>query len=209
MKNNDTHNCPDFNVLAEFVEGKIVQSEHKDIFLHIANCPICKDFCAFAAKERAKYITGKETKVSKKVQKEVLQEISALRGDDVQSVIAKAWNIFLFRIQSVLDSLEHAEVIAASEVHSILVFSSVPGNSAKSWKMCLKIPLQIEKFLQIELNTSKNDKVDGQLVLCGNIVMIKNGVGVIEYEVLRKSFSNPEIAFIFEDGERIIGYPEL
>ena len=39
--------------------------------------------------------------------------------------------------------------------------------------------------------------------------MIKNGVGVIEYEVLRKSFSNPEIAFIFEDGERIIGYPEL
>ena len=108
-----------------------------------------------------------------------------------------------------LDSLEHAEVIAASEVHSILVFSSVPGNSAKSWKMCLKIPSQIEKFLQIELNTSKNDKVDGQLVLCGNIVMIKNGVGVIEYEVLRKSFSNPEIAFIFEDGERIIGYPEL
>lgn len=209
MKNNDTHNCPDFNVLAEFVEGKIVQSEHKDIFLHIANCPICKDFCAFAAKERAKYITGKETKVSKKVQKEVLQEISALRGNDVQSVIAKAWNVFLFRIQSVLDSLEHAEVIAASEVHSILVFSSVPSNSAKSWKMCLKIPSQIEKFLQIELNTSKNDKVDGQLVLCGNIVMIKNGVGIIEYEVLRKSFSNPEIAFIFEDGERIIGYPEL
>lgn len=209
MKSNETSNCPDFNLLAGFVEGKILQSDYKDIYLHIANCPICNDLCSFAAKERAKYISGKGNDVPEKVQKEILEEISALRSNDVHNMIANAWNILLHRIGPVLDKLEHAEVIAASDVYSVLVFSSVSGPSAKSWKMRLRIPSQIEKFLNIEVSTLQDNKANGLLILCGNTVTIKDGHGTIEYEVLRKSFGNQEVAFIFEDGERVIGYPEI
>lgn len=203
MKKNDANNCPDYNVLAEFVEGKMLQPEHEDIFLHIANCPSCRDLCSFAAKELAKRKAGKELRVSEKVQKEILKEISAITNRN------NTWDAFRNYITHVFDSIEQAEVIAASETHCVIVFSSAPNGSDRNWKMRLQIPSQQEKNLKIELATSESSNAKGQLILCGNTVNVENGKGTIAYDVLRSSFSNPEIAFIFHDGERIAGYPEL
>ena len=60
--------CPDFNTLAEFVEGKLLEKQHAELCRHIAGCPACRDLCAFAVmaggkKQRPK-ITSMGTMIS-------------------------------------------------------------------------------------------------------------------------------------------------
>ena len=69
------------------------------------------------------------------------------------------------------------------------------------------IPNQQTDMLTLRLETPKN--VNGTLVFCGNSLAVVKGETGISYELLKKSFGNPEVAFIFEDGEKICGYPEL
>lgn len=209
MNQNMTDRCPDANDLAEFVEGRLLKAEHEDVFLHVAGCSYCRDLCAFAAKELAKEKSGKKPELSLKLKQAIRTHIGTLLGNDSQQFAVAVWEAFCKRIIPIFDSLEQADVVAASGIHSTLVFSSVSKNATNSWKMQLLIPTQIEKTLDIVLEVPGTPEINGTLILCGNEVDIRHGKGTIEYSVLRKSFSNPEVAFIFPNGEKVVGYPEI
>ena len=117
------------------------------------------------------------------------------------------WNAFINRINHLFIRLEQSEVIAASEVNSVINFTSDTYDEKHKWRLQLFIPTPQTDMLTLRLETPKN--VNGTLVFCGNSLAVVKGETGISYELLKKSFGNPEVAFIFEDGEKICGYPEL
>lgn len=207
MKQTTTDICPDNNTLAAFAEGHLLAEEHEKLFLHIAGCPRCRDLCAFAARESAKEKTGKRIRIAERTRTGILGRIAELRRNEAAR--RTAWETLFKWIEPVFDQLEHAEVIAAGENNAIIEFASDPDVSGKKWRMQLFIPNQLEKDLDIAVTVPESKKIDGRLIFCGNILDIRLGKGSIAYEALRKSFDKPEVAFVFEDGETVTGYPVI
>ena len=199
--------CPDANTLAEFVEGKLLQKEHADLFLHIANCPVCKDFCQFAAKELARRKAGKTVHVSQTVKNRIRTEIQEIQN--TQTRFSTAWINFADHISNLFQQVENTEVLAASEFLSVVTFASDSEFDHQKWVMKLFVPAQISENLPILIEVPNEQNVSGKLTLCGNTLDVRNGKAEISYQALKESFGNPEVAFCFRNGERISGHPEL
>ena len=200
--------CPDNNTLAEFVEGHLLAREHEGIFLHIADCSRCRDLCAFAAAEMAKERSGNRVKLSERSRKSILEKITLLRSG-IPACRMASWDALFKRIIPLFDQLDHAEVIAAGEQNAVIDFVSDSTDSQKSWRMQLFIPNQLEENLYVAVSIPGSPNVNGRLILCGNVLDIQQGKGVIAYDVLRKSFGNPEVAFVFANGETVAGHPKI
>ena len=197
--------CPDTNTLAEFVEGKLLGRQYAEIGEHIAGCSECRDLCRYAAKTNAK--AGKGAKLSSGIRSRILNQIKEMQKEEYSKDKQASWNVFVNRITNIFTRIEQSEVIAASEINSTINFTSNTEDENYKWKLQLFIPNQQTDMLKLRLETPKN--VNGTLVFCGNRLEVVKGETSIGYELLKKSFRNPEVAFIFEDGKKINGYPEL
>lgn len=207
MKKTTADTCPDNNTLAAFAEGRLLAKEHEKLFLHIAGCPRCRDLCTFAARELAREKSGKRIRFAERTRKRILDKIAELRGNEASR--RAAWESLFKWINPVFDQLEHAEVIAAGENNAVIEFASAPDISGKQWRMQLFIPNQLKEDLDIAVTVPETKDLNGKLVFCGNVLNIRHGKGAIAYETLRKSFNNPEVAFVFADGETVTGYPVI
>lgn len=105
---------------------------------------------------------------------------------------------------------ETAEVIAAGETQSVLVFSTENTIPAKyRWRMKLYKPSRPMDMLPITVETPAGKPVNGKLFFCANELAVENGKTAIPYkEAIKQSANANEIVFMFEDGSKIPGYPE-
>ena len=207
MKNFDNH-CPDANLLAEFIEGKLMKQEHEKIYTHIAGCRECRDLCRFAVLANRKIATNTQPKLSlrrlTKIRQSVKQEQFSLNA------VKACWDSFKAALRQIFIQQESAEVIAAGESAATVTFRSAIGTPADyDWKMALAIPTAPGGDLAIKIRSAKNPSLSGKLIFCGNELTVKNGKASIAWETLKESFSNPEVAFIFANNTRITGFPEL
>ena len=201
MGKNEKTECPDANTLAAFVEMKLLGQEYEKVFLHIAGCSTCRDYCRYAMEMNAN--GDQSSELSEQDKANILAKIRKAAREAGIGGQSAPWSVFVNRMTTIFNRLESAEVVAASELDSIISFSA---DNAK-WKMKLFIPTQATTKLRIQIEEPR--RANGTLVFCGNRLNVANGEAEIMYETLKKSFGNPEVAFIFEDGKKVFGYPEL
>ena len=197
--------CPDFNTLAEFVEGKLLEKQHAELCKHIAACPKCRDLCTFAVMAGGK---KQMPKVAIRRKATIRQNIK--RETFAANVLAAKWEEFSSRIKGFFSKMENAEVLAAGENAASVVFGCEAETPAEyNWKMVLNIPTACSGDLSIRIRTAKDPAVSGKLIFCGNELTVSNGHALIAYETLKKSFANPEVAFVFPNNTRVSGFPVL
>ena len=199
--------CPDANILAEFIEGKLLKKENKEYFLHIATCPKCKDLCQFAAKAVIRRKSRKNSNIPQNM-KQHIQELIQNIGRN-QAGNSEKWQKFTDYISKLFDVLEKSEVVAASETSTVIIFASDSDLNEEKWLAKLYIPAQLTEMLKITVETPTDLKISGQLILCGIPLEVVDGKAEISYQVLKEAFHNPEVAFCFRDQKKIPGHPEL
>lgn len=201
--------CPDTNVLTEFLDGTLQESEKQSVFTHVATCPDCHDACAFAAKVRAQSAAGKITGISEAEKEELRRKLSGSVPLCKPAAAGSTWQLFTQKLTEFFLQGD-VEVVAASDTQAELVFSALPGTGSQhKWRMFLAIPTQISDTLEIRIQTAGTKTAEGKLIFCGNKLDVRNGKTKIRYNTLKNSFHNPEIAFCFLDGEIVAGSPEL
>ncbi len=117
----------------------------------------------------------------------------------------KIWMDFCSR----LEQKEKAEVIAAGEFQSNLVYSSRNDIPMKyRWRMTLSIPALETALLHIKMESPSGKPIQGKLLYCSNELLVENGDAWISQSVIKQS-NETEVVFIFDDGTRIPGDLEL
>ena len=205
MGANEKTKCPDANTLAAFVEMKLLGQEYEDVFLHIAQCSTCRDLCRYAMEMTEK---GDQSDILSEQEKANILAKLRRTAREADGNGAKApWSIFVSQMTAIFNRLECAEVVAAGDMDTTICFSSDDAPGTIKWKMQLFIPAQATTTLRIQMEDPR--RVNGTLIFCGNQLDVTNGEAEIAYKTLKESFGNPEVAFIFEDGQKVFGYPEL
>ena len=197
--------CPDTNALAEFLEGKLFDKQHAYIAEHLSRCETCRDLCRYAAQMNAK--EKNEVKMTAKDKDAIRRQIREAQREIWKKDTQVVWRAFVSKVNAVFTQLELAEVVAASEVNSVICFSADTEDENHQWKLQLIIPNQRTDALKLKMDTPKD--ANGMLIFCGNHLNVIQGETCIDYEVFTKTYCNPEVAFVFEDGKKIAGYPLL
>lgn len=119
------------------------------------------------------------------------------------------WRIFQGKMAANQLAIESAEVIAASDERIVLTYSSEKDTPREyQWKMKLSIPGDVEP-LNIVVERPNGILLDGTLFIFGNELPVKKGVASMPFDIYKKTYTKKEIAFKFENGETIPGYPEM
>ena len=197
--------CPDANTLAAFVEMKLLGREYEDVFLHIAGCSTCRDLCRFAMEMSAK--DNQSTILPEQDKANILAQIRKTAREANGNGAKAPWSIFVRQMTVIFNQLEHAEIVAAGDTDSVISFSAQDAQGALKWRMNLFIPTQATTTLRIQM--VEPWRGNGTLFFCGNRLNVVNGETEIAYDTLKESFDNPEVAFVFKDGKKVFGYPEL
>ena len=120
------------------------------------------------------------------------------------------WLMRQGRIAADFLALDTAEVIAAGSEHSTYAYSSDDNTPSEyKWQMKLSMPSEKGSPMDIVVERPNGISLSGTLIFCGSKLPVKNGKASLPYGIFEKSFTKHEIIFVFEDGNKVPGFPEM